>query len=65
MRWMNLQPIMQCELRKRKKNHILTHIRGIKKDGTDKPICKAAMDTHRGQNSRHGRGRRERDKLKE
>ena len=45
MRWMNLQPIMQSELRKRKKNHILTHIHGIKKDSTDKSICKAAMDT--------------------
>ena len=29
MRWMNLEPIIQSEVRKRKINHILTHIYGI------------------------------------
>ena len=27
------------------KYHILKHIYGIQKDGTDEPICRAAMET--------------------
>ena len=46
MRWMNLEPIIQSELSQKEKNkyHILTHIYGIQKDGTDESICKAAME---------------------
>ena len=40
MRWMNLEPIIQSEVSKkeRKNYHVLTHIYGIYKDGTDEPI---------------------------
>ena len=38
---MNLEPIIQSEVCQKEKNkyHILTHIYGIQKDGTDEPIC--------------------------
>ena len=39
MRWMNLE-VSQKE----KKHHILTHICGILKDGTDEPMCRAATE---------------------
>ena len=47
MRWMNLEPIIQSEVSQKEKNkyHILMHIYGIYKDGTDEPICRAAMET--------------------
>ena len=47
MKWMNLEPIIQSEVSQKEKNkyHILTYIYGIQKDGTDEPICKAAMKT--------------------
>ena len=37
MRWMNLGPIIQSEVSQTEENkyHILTHIYGIQKDGTD------------------------------
>ena len=37
MRWMNLEPITQSEVSQKEKNkyHILMHIHGILKDGTD------------------------------
>ena len=43
---MNLEPI-QSEVSQKEKNnyHILTHIHGIQKDGTDEPICRASMET--------------------
>ena len=46
MMWMSLQPIIQSEVSKKQKNkyHILTHIYGIQKDGTDEPICRTAME---------------------
>ena len=46
MRWMNLEPIIQSEVSQKEKNkcHILMHIYGIQKDGTDEPICRAAME---------------------
>ena len=47
MRWMNLEPIIQSEVGQKEKNnyHILTHIYGIYKDGTDEPIFRAAVET--------------------
>ena len=47
MRWMNLQPIIQSEVSQKEKNkyHTLMKIYGIKKDGADEPICKAAVKT--------------------
>ena len=46
MKWMSLQPIIQSEVSQKEKNkyHILTHIYGIKKDGTDEPIHRAATE---------------------
>ena len=47
---MNLEPIMQSEVSQKEKNkyHILIHIYGIQKDGTDKSMCRAAMETETG-----------------
>ena len=47
MRWIKPEPIIQREVSQKDKNkyHILMHIYGIYKDGTDKPICRAAMET--------------------
>ena len=45
MRWMNLESVIQNEVRKGKKNRTLMKIYGIQKDGTDEPICRAAMET--------------------
>ena len=46
MRWMNLEPIIQCEVSQKEKDKycILAHIYGIQKDGTDEFICRAAME---------------------
>ena len=40
MRWMNLQPIIQSEVSQKRKNkcHILMHIYGIYKNGTEEFI---------------------------
>ena len=47
MRWMKLETIIQSKVSQKEKNkyHILMHIYGIYKDGTDEPICRAAMET--------------------
>ena len=47
MRWMNPEPIIQSEISQKEKNkyHVLTHIYGIYKDGTDEPICRAGIET--------------------
>ena len=47
MRWMNLEPIIQSEVSQKEKNkyHILAHIYGIQKDGTDELICKEEIET--------------------
>ena len=44
MRWMNLKPIIQREVNQKEKGkyHIITHIYGIQRDGTDDPIYRAA-----------------------
>ena len=46
MRWMNLEPITQSEVSQKEKDryHILTHIYGIKKNGTEELIYRAAME---------------------
>ena len=48
MRWMNPEPIMQWEVSQKGKDkyHILTHIHGICKNGTDELFCKAEQ-SHR------------------
>ena len=49
MRWMNLEPIIHSEVSQKEKNkyRILTHMVLIStistKDGTNEPICRAAM----------------------
>ena len=47
MRWMKLEPIIPSEESQEEKHQysILTHICGIKKDGNNDPICKAAKET--------------------
>ena len=47
MRWMSLEPIIQSKVTQKEKNkyHILTHIYGIQKDGTDEIICMAILET--------------------
>ena len=47
MRWMNLEPIIESDVTQKEKDkyHILTHIYGIYKDGTDEIICREAMET--------------------
>ena len=44
---MNLEPTTQREVSQKEKHkyHILMHIYGINKDGTDEPVCRAAMET--------------------
>ena len=50
MRWMNLEPIIQSEVTQKEKNkdRILTHVILIStsrtNDGTNEPICRAAME---------------------
>ena len=43
---MNLGPIIQSDVSQKQKDkyHILTHIYGIQKDGTDEFVCKAAVE---------------------
>ena len=43
---MSLEPIIQSEVCQKEKDkyHVLMHIYGIYQDGTDKPICRAAME---------------------
>ena len=47
IRWINLEPIIQSKRshKGKDKHHILTHMYGIWKDGTEEPICRAAMET--------------------
>ena len=46
MRWMNLELLIQSEVSQKEKDnyHILTHICGIEKSGTDEFICKAEIE---------------------
>ena len=45
--WMDLETVIQSDVSQKEKNkyHILTHICGIQKNGTDKPVCKAETET--------------------
>ena len=45
---MDLEPVIQSEISQKEKNEycILKYICGILKAGTEKPICKAAIETH-------------------
>ena len=47
VKWKDLQPVMQSVVSQREKNryHILVQIYGIKKNGTDEPICLAGIET--------------------
>ena len=44
--WMDLETVVQSEVNQTEKNkyHILTHICGIQKTGTDEPICRAGIE---------------------
>ena len=46
MRCTDLEPIIQSEVSQKEKDkyHILTHIYGIYKNGTEEFICRAAME---------------------
>ena len=46
MRWMNLEPIILSEVSQKEKYkyHILMHIYGLSKDGTDELIFRAAVE---------------------
>ena len=46
MRWMNLEPIIQSEVSQKEKDnyHILMHIYGIYKNGTEEFICRTALE---------------------
>ena len=46
MRWMNTEPIIQSEVSQKEKDkyHILMHIYGIQKNGTEEFIYRAAME---------------------
>ena len=46
MRWMNLEPIIESDITQKDKDkyHMLIHIYGIYKDGTDEIICREAME---------------------
>ena len=45
-RWTNLEPIIQSEVSQKEKDkyHILKHMYGISKDGTEEFICREAME---------------------
>ena len=45
MGWVNLELFKQSEASQKEKNkyHILTHLCGIYKDGTEEAVCKALM----------------------
>ena len=47
MRWMNLEPIIQSDVSEKEKNkhHILMHISGMYKDGTDESVHRVAAET--------------------
>ena len=46
--WIDLEIIIKSEVNQKEKNkYVLTYICGIQKNGTNEPICKAEMETHR------------------
>ena len=49
LRWMKLEPVTQSKVSQKEKNkyHILIHIYGMYKNGTDEPVYKTGIDRHR------------------
>ena len=45
MRWTRLQSIISSEVSQKDKYHILPHIYGTWKDGTNDPMCRSAKET--------------------
>ena len=47
--WMDLETVTQSEVSQKEKNkyHILMHVCGTQKNGTDEPVCKAEIETQR------------------
>ena len=45
--WMDLETVIPSEVSQKEKNkyHILSHLCGIQKNGTDEPVCKAEIET--------------------
>ena len=45
--WMDLETVIQSEVSQKEKNkyHILMHICGIQKSGTDEPVCRGEIET--------------------
>ena len=45
--WMDLETVIQSEVSQKEKNkyHILTHICGTQKNGTDESVCRAEIET--------------------
>ena len=45
--WMDLETVIQSEVSQKEKNkyHILTHICGTQKNGTDETVCRAEIET--------------------
>ena len=45
--WMDPETVIQSKVCQKEKNkyHILVHICGIQKNGTDEPVCKAEIET--------------------
>ena len=45
--WMDLESVIQSEVSQKEKNkyHILMHICGTQKNGTDEPVCRAEIET--------------------
>ena len=46
-RWVSLEPVIQSEVSQKEIERQISHIRaiyGVQKDGTDEPICRAAVE---------------------
>ena len=41
---MDLETVIQSEVNQKEKNHVLMHIFGIQKNGTDEPISKEGVE---------------------
>ena len=56
MKWMNLEPIILSEVSQKEKDkyHILMHIQGIQKNGTEEFIYRAIMEKQTEQTYGHG-----------
>ena len=53
---MDLETVIQSEVSQKEKNkyRILTHIHRMKKNGTDEPVCRAEIETHRCREQTYG-----------